>query len=263
MLKGVICPFDQSYQDFETCIACHETMSTKRNCHAPTPLLKAMRDNAKTRLDAGVSASTILACAREHALSETYDYYESAISGYNKYRGTLTHMMMETDDSPPEGVIRERRIERYIDIKGVPFRISGKMDYVDTQRKALVDFKSKHTLPKKPDERHEAQLAIYAYLLADGRFCDTGETIQLIIEKVGIHYLTFETKEERAWLKMNYPLWPLDKTADMVYNRASVLAEWQQTKILPRCNSYTVNRYWKCGCEKIEDQLKLRGVEIE
>lgn len=263
-LIGVICGKTGEYESFETCIERHENPCYPGgSCHCPTASIKAMRDNHKTRKDAGVSASTILACPREVALQERYDYYESVESGWHKFRGTLIHSLMESDPDVPEHIIMEERVETFLDIDGEPFRLTGQMDHVDTKHKFLLDYKSKHLTPKKPDSRHEAQLNIYIYLLATGRFLKTKEPCKIKIESAGIHYLTFHTKKGMIWQKMLYPVWELEDTEKFIKERAKVLADWQRHNIFPDCSPFVENRYWMCGCEKILNQLGERGVEVE
>lgn len=261
MLKGVVCGYDQTLQPFDVCITCHENLDPNRNCMAPTALLKAMRDNSKTRSNAGVSASTLLSCPRAVALQTMFDYYETPISGWNKFRGTLVHHLMEYDESPPDWIIKERRVERFIDVGGEAFRISGQMDYIDTKNKILIDFKTKPNLPRKMDERHEAQLNIYIFLLADGVFCDTGEIVHIPIERAGIHYLTFQTSPDKAWLKMGYPVWDAEAIQAFVLERAEPIAAWQRGGGIPACSPYAHNPRWKCDCTKIEEQLAQQGIE--
>lgn len=263
-IVGVICGKTGEYEDFQTCIARHENPSHPGgSCHCPTASIKAMRDNHKTRKDAGVSASTILSCPREVALQEKYDYYEAVESGWHKFRGTLIHALMESDTDVPEGVIMEERVETFVDVDGKPFRLTGQMDYVDTKNKFLLDYKSKHLIPKKPDPRHEAQLNIYIYLLATGRFLKDKKPCNIEINKAGIHYLTFNTKKEMIWLKMAYPVWDLEYTREFIEKRAKPLSDWQKHGIFPDCDPFEKNRYWKCGCEKILTQLEERGVVVE
>ena len=260
-LVGVVCQMDQTYQPFDVCIGCHDSNSKERNCHAPTALLKSMRDNHLTRKNAGVSATTILSCAKALALMELYDFYEPVISGYNKFRGTLIHYLLEEDD-PPDGVIQERRVERFVNIDGAPFRVSGKMDRVDTRFNFLLDYKSCPNIPTKPKKSHEVQLNIYRWLLANGIFCDTGEQAQIEIEAVGIHYLTFHTKPDKAWKKMGYPTWDLQDTEDFIIERARPIQQWQLNHVMPECNMFEPSPYWLCDCAKHENQLADRGISI-
>lgn len=261
-LVGPVCGFDGTNQTFEKCIGCHESMSKERNCNVPVATLKNARDNGIHRAGAGVSASTILACARETAIMERYDYYETPVSMWNKHRGTLAHLLMEGDETPPEGVIRERRLERYVVVDGERFRVSGQTDYADPNLKVIIDYKSAYNVPTKLNIRHQHQLSIYRYLLADGVFCDTGEICRVEIESGGIHYLTFNTKPDKAWKKVAYPLIPLDKIEAFIIERALPLLHWQQTQKLPECNCFDPSPYWPCGCSKLEAQLNERGVMV-
>lgn len=220
--------------------------------------IKSARDNHLGRMDAGISASVLLSCARAVALQERYDHYEPIIVAYNKFRGTAVHGMME-DPDPPDHIIEERRVERVVDVDGFPFRISGKPDRADKPAKLLIDYKSCHTVPTKIKKRHKYQLSIYRYLLADGVFVDTGEVCQVPIERAGIHYITWQTKVEKAWRKVPYELYPLEEIEDFIIERARPIKQWQETKELPACNDLEPSRYWDCDCIKLTKQLKELG----
>lgn len=261
-IVGVICGMDGTCQAFETCIHAHETMSTERNCHVPVASIKSQRDNMKFRKDAGVSASVVLACPRAYAIEQTYDLYESVISGYNKFRGTLIHALFEADPDPPSWVVQEERIMRWVVVNGKKVRVTGKPDYVDPKYRVLIDFKSKHNLPTKMDPRHEAQFNIYRWLLKNGIFTRTNEPCQIEVDRIGAHYVTFNTTAEKAWKKVLYPVWEYEEVERMVIRRLEPLTKWQEDGILPECSPFIENRYWKCDCEKHETQLAERGIIV-
>lgn len=269
-LVGVICGYDETYQSFDHCISCHEKGNCERNCDALTFVLKAMRDNAKTRVGAGISASTLTSCARATALQETYDYYEDVKSGYNKSRGTWVHAMIESDDTPREGLIRELRIEKYfpirIDGEESFVRVTGKPDEVDTERRVLIDYKSKDRIPTKSDDRHEAQFNVYCWLLDGGTLLESdeyghtaGDKVSVKIRGGGMHYVTWNPKA--PWKKMAYPVWSEDRINAFLKERLTPLVEWRTTKKLPSCNAYIrYSKRWDCDCVKLERQLEERGV---
>lgn len=257
-IVGVRCPADNTYQSFAHCISCHEERKT-RSCHAPVFTLKSMRDNHITRIDAGISMSTLISCPREVAIIQSYDVYEDVISGYNKARGSWTHAMIETDVDPPEWIVRERRL--YVELLGE--RITGQPDEVDTKYKILVDYKSKDNLPRDHDKGHEFQFNGYAYLLGEGYWQDTGEKANIDIEVIGAHYLTWKTKTEKAWKKVGFPVWEREKTQQVLMERLLPLISWRDTKILPECSPYVPAVHWKCSCQKYTEQLIERGVELK
>lgn len=258
-LKGVVCPLDSSYREFGECICGHENGT--RTCHAPIQLLKLMRDNHIDRKDAGWSASMLTNCPRANAIQETYDYYEDPQSGWNKARGTFVHLLMESDQTPRDGLIRERRLRKAITVDEMEVFLTGKPDEVDTINGVLIDYKSKDLLPKRPDPNHEAQFNVYAWLLNGGTFMDTGEISDTIITSGGMHYLTWRTKD--AFKKMAYPLWGDAVTEEFITTRLRPLVEWKKSGELPTCNPYI--RFpgnWRCSCVRLEEQLRERGVDI-
>lgn len=221
-------------------------------------VLKSMRDNHIHRKGAGISASTLISCPRAIAIHEIYDVYEPVITGWNKGRGTFVHAMMEYDPDPPEWIIRERRAYRSIG----DTKVTGKPDEVDSKYKMLIDYKSKDNLPKRRDDAHEFQFNVYAWLLRGGKWSDTHEDIGIDIETIAAHYVTWKTKTDLAWKKMKYPVWSDSDATELISTRIRPLTDWKTCGIIPECDPFIPARYWKCDCEKYEDQLAERGITI-
>jgi hypothetical protein len=222
-----------------------------------------MKNNHIDRADAGWSATTLLGCPRAEAIRATYDWYESIESGWNKQRGSWLHYMLESDDDYPEYVVKEQRIAKSVHVLGESVRITGKPDYTNTKRGVLIDYKSKHTLPTKPDASHEAQFNIYAWLWKGGAFVKTGEIVDVDIVGGGMHYITWNTKKMSQFKKMAYPVWPIEQTELFVIDRVVPLVQWKQSGVLPVCSPYM--RFpgkWRCDCEKLEEQLAERGIYL-
>lgn len=255
---GIVCPFDDTNQLFSTCIDCHIHRSRERNCAAPVQVIKAIRDNPITRKGAGVSASTIIQCPRAVAIEDTYDLYEPVISGWNKLRGTISHVLMEQDSDPPPWVVRERRV--YIMYRGV--RLSGKPDEIDTKYRILTDYKSKDNLPRDQDKNHELQFNFYAYMLRHGYWADDDIKAGIDIKIIGGHYLTNKTKFDKAFKKSRYRVWTDAEVESVLDERIPALVAWKTDGVVPTCNPYQSSPYWKCDCEKWETQLNERGVEL-
>lgn len=262
-LAGVICGYDGSYQDFDTCISCHES-GGKRNCDCPVELLKSMRDHHIERKDAGWSASTLLSCPRAVALQELYSFYEGIESAWNKSRGTWLHAMMEADTDHPDWIVKEKRIQKIVNVDGEDIRITGKPDYTDTKRGVLIDYKSKHTLPTKPDPRHEAQFNIYAFLWNGGTFTDPPhEQVNVKIVGGGMHYITWHTKPLTQFKKVAYPVWSTEEQELFVRTKLLPLAEFRKTNQLPLCDPFiSYPGKWKCDCVRLEEQLNDRGIYL-
>ncbi len=262
-IVGVVCEYDNSYQPFQKCIDCHEAFG-ERNCHAPVELLKIMRDNLRGRRGAGWSASTLTGCARAAAMMEVYDYYEPLVSGYNKGRGTWVHAMLESDRDPPKEVIRERRLRKYINVDGEEVPLTGQPDKVYAEQGILMDYKSKDRLPRGPDESHEAQFNVYAWLLDGGTFLNkrgqpTEEIANIKIVKGGMHYLTWNPKA--PYKKIGYRRWTEGETEAFIIDRLRPLVAWKRTHTLPTCNRFVQGR-WDCDCVRMTKQLVDRGIEV-
>ena len=137
-------------------------------------------------------------------------------------------------------------------------RLTGQPDEVDPIAGALIDYKSKHLLPRKPDYRHECQFNGYVWLLADGKFVDNGEPAQIKITRGGMHYVTWDTRDNSQWLKMAYPVWPLEQTEKFLQDRVRPLILWKKTTVLPECNPLIrYGKTWECDCVKLERQIGL------
>jgi hypothetical protein len=221
-----------------------------------------MKNNHVERKDAGWSISTLLSCARSTAIQQKYDFYEAITTGWNKSRGTWLHAMMESDTTSPDDVVKEQRLEKHFIVSGVKVRITGKPDYTATKRGVLIDYKSKHNLPTKPDPMHEAQFNGYVWLWDGGRYASPPFTeVNVKINSGGMFYITWNTKAGTQFKKMSYPIWDKEQMDEFLTERLTPLIEWQKTGNLPRCNSYIrfPGRAWKCDCDKLQDQLEELG----
>jgi len=261
---GIQCGCDGSLQSFDSCIECHRNRGP-RNCHFPTFALKLMRDNGSKRKGVGYSATTLLACPRAVALLEEYDYYEDLYSAWNKTRGELMHMVAEA--YPDDNIIQEQRIRKMVTVDGEEFLVTGKADEIDIVYQYILDYKWTGEIPTKSKPEHEAQFNIYRWLCDGGYYLDTGEVVHMDIVGGGMHYLTLKKKKKRngtvidPWKKIAYDVWSMDRVQQLVEDRLRPLTIWHKTGKLPLHNPYQ-GGYWTCDCQKIEEQLTDRGIEI-
>jgi hypothetical protein len=165
--------------------------------------------------------------------------------------------MMESEMVADDNVLAEARIERHFKLGKRKIRITGKPDKVYKKEGIIIDYKSKYRIPTKPDPMHEAQLNIYAWLLADGKIIDgefKGQPVQIEIVRGGMLYMSWNTDPEGQFLKLGYPIWDQKKIDAFLTERITPLVEWKDTGVLPTCNPY-VKGYWTCDCSKIEKQV--------
>lgn len=260
-IVGVKCGFDGTNQKFQTCIDAHESRGKNaegRTCHCPTAMLKDARDNTKRRKGAGISVSTLLQCPRAYAIEKTYDLYEPLPSMYNKFRGTSVHSIFENEPDIPDWIIRERRA--YVEIDGT--RVTGQIDELDTKFGIITDFKSGHTIKKQINENYVAQLMIYRFMCKYGKWLDDDSEINVDVKIVANHYLTWNTKEGSQFQKRTYPIWEDEYTEALIKKRLRPIVEFNVNGVLPDCNPYTPAKYWKCDCEKWEEQLRENEEEF-
>lgn len=254
---GVVCLATGKYESFETCLHRHENYTC--SCHALPYAIKLIRDNKIGRQNAGLSASSLTTCPRELALLEKYDYYEPIPEGWIKAEGTIIHAMIETDPDPNPNIITEKRFYRYVEVDGEQVKLSGQMDAIDLKHKILIDYKRKEKVPTRTDPTHEFQFNVYCYIIRQGFDIETDEPFAIDIERGGMHYVSRNKSE--PFLKVPYPVWDNNDIEDVIRRRLRPILAWRKTNILPVHNPYqTYGASWKCGCEKIEEQLRDRGV---
>lgn len=232
-LVGVICDDDEQKYDFEACITC-SLKGFPRSCHAPTSLIVAMSKNQEERKDAGLSATALLDCARKVILSQEEEFYEKPSAYHARFRGTLTHLLIEEYGSGLEGVVQEQRVRKSLDVDGLQVEITGKPDWIDVNRKLIVDYKSCVSLNRKPinagkpKDGHESQVNIYRWLVAGGINMVTNEVVDYDIELGGILYISMEGSR-----KVPVRIWSLDETEEFLRDRLRPHLEYKQTKRLP------------------------------
>lgn len=231
-----------------------------------------IRDNAKGRVNAGISASTLTACPREVALMEKYDYYAPIPQFWIMGSGTVLHSAIEADDDPP-WIMKERRGVRHIDVTladgtVITVRLSGQMDRVDTKYRRLIDYKQKEKVPWKPDETHEFQWNFYRWILADCILLEDKvqglpeEPFSIDIVGGGMYYVS--RNRDEPFKKIAYPIWDTEDTENVIRTRLQPILEWQNHKVLPACDPYKrFGGKWRCGCELIEEQARERGIWVD
>lgn len=216
-IKGIICSsknpaFEGEEVSFEDCLNCARIgygMEVEgreedglRWCHAPYPMIKQASMNQEERKDAGLSVTMLLNdCPRQVILQQEHDYSEPAMSLWARFRGTVSHLMMEEYDEGGEGIIQEVRFSKSITVLGEEVTITGKMDHVDVGRKYILDYKSIGSVNTKPVNQgiakpeHELQLNFYRWLLLGGTRMDTNEEVFHDIERGALIY--FDMKAVR------------------------------------------------------------------
>ena len=196
--------------------------------HCPIEMVVAMARNNEERSDAGVSATMLLGCARQVALASEYDYFEFPSQYWHRFRGTLGHFMLEYYDEGDPDVIREIRMFKSIEVLGKTVVLSGRPDKINVRIKLILDYKSTKEVPLEPKLSHEQQVNIYRWLLAGGVRGDTGEIVNIEIERGGIQY--FDMNEP---MKHTVPIWPLEETEAFIVERLTPIVRWQVTGELP------------------------------
>lgn len=243
-LKGVVCDsknpkYAGEKLSFDACLLCARRSQSDRWCHAPYALIKGMASNSVERKDAGLSATMLLdPCARRVILQQTEDYYEAPSRYWARFRGTLSHLLMETYDGGGEGIIQEVRFRKAVTVEvdgvQVEVEITGKMDHVDVNQKLIIDYKSIKSINAQPVNQgrckpeHAEQVSIYRWLLDGGTNMETGETVHYDIERAGIIY--FDMAGTR---KIGAPMMSLEETEAFIRERVTPFARFSFTGELP------------------------------
>lgn len=236
-LKGVICSDDGQQYGFADCIACARS-GGPRTCHNPLPMLIAMSKNQEDRKDAGLSATMVLDCPRRVILSQEEDFYERPEDCAARFYGTIGHAGFEMYGGDFPGVIQEQRFRRSINVDGVEVEITGKSDWVDVERKLIIDYKFVSSISSKPislglpKDSHTEQVNLYRWLVAGGVNMVTGKVENHEIEKGGILYVSTGGKV-RGSRKVAVDIWTLEETEEFLRERLRPLVAYQQTKELP------------------------------
>lgn len=194
-----------------------------------------MASNQEERKDAGMSATTILnICPRRVILEKEHDFTEPVDRYWARFRGTISHLMMEAYDEGGEGIIQEVRFRKKVVVDGVEFEITGKMDHVDTVNQYILDYKSIESVNRKPfneggyKPEHAQQVSVYRWLLSGGTNMETNEVVDYPIRSAGIIYF-----DMKAPLKVGVPLMSLEETEEFIIERLRPFVHYQQTGELP------------------------------
>jgi hypothetical protein len=138
-----------------------------------------------------VSATSLKpeACIRKLKLTREEDYHEEPRRMYDAVRGSLIHGFLECD---LPHIIAEKRLYKRVD----DWVISGQIDWYDTRKKTLEDYK---TMADKGTyilyrvgykEDHAVQLNIYRWLMHGGHIGSIdGEQVFWDVDRMIIHYI--------------------------------------------------------------------------
>lgn len=255
-LVGILCDdpkHEGEFFTFDACLLCASTGKPRR-CENALPLIAGMRDNRIHRKDAGLSATMLLDCARFQALAQEHDYAEHPKGFWARFRGSLSHALMEAYDPEDPNILQEVRYRKSVVIDGIELFITGQSDFIDLNRKLIVDYKSIGSVSKVkngPKEGHEEQINIYRWLVAGGQPLlkdDEGKTywgdpVDYEIRYGGIQYFDMSNQKRHR-----VRIWPLEETEAFVQERARPFAEWRRTGELPSVlEDVWGKRSWKCA----------------
>jgi hypothetical protein len=232
-----------------------------------------MARNNVDRKDAGdLSATQLLGCPRFNVLTKKHRYVESPEDYWPRFRGNMTHQMiedyMQLDDVRelfPEYELPEFIAERRLVVTLPDGSIlSGKPDlsFPDMvngwgqpgMRGLITDWKSTNkrvTSIKEPKPDHIDQVNIYSYLWRNGAFVDTGEVPNLSFTHGQIVYV-----EMKNYKVFTFPLLSDEEVDIMVEDMVSsnVGHDIDLGFLPPILPSYNGKRNWRC------DYCPLRGV---
>lgn len=259
-LVGSRCDDDDNVYSFEECVGC-ALAGGPRRCHNPLPLIVAMSKNSEERSDAGISATMLLDCPRKVIIGQEVDYHERPSAYWARFRGTIGHLMMETYGQGHDHIIQEVRRRKKVEVDGVQFEVTGKPDWIDVQRKLIIDFKSIKSINAKPvnqgeaKEGHREQVSIYRWLCHGGTNMVSGEVEFLDLDLAGILY--FDMTGTR---KIAVELMSLEETEAFVIERIRPLVKYKTNKVLPAfLQGRNSDRSPLCNYCPVREECDLRG----
>lgn len=266
-LTGVVCD-DPRYRNqtyaFDECLACARNRGP-RSCNNPYQLIYAMTQNKVERKDAGLSATMLLDCPRRIILQQEEDYQERPSAFWARLRGTLAHLLVERYGEGIGNNIAEVRFRKSIEVDDDVIEISGKPDLILLDHNVIVDYKSNKDVDDdfqpmkngKAKHEHIEQVNIYRWLLAGGTNTETGETVNVEIEKGEIHYFDL-----MRWLApIEVPIWPLEQTEAMIRKHALPLVRYRKEGKLPAMlTDFWGDRHAFCSFCPVREQCDARGI---
>jgi hypothetical protein len=239
----------------------------------PLPLLLNITKNEEHRKGAGkYSATTLQGCPRQVILMRQSPYAEDPEEYLPRFFGTLGHDTMYQELKDEGGAIAETRFYKSIDVDGVVFEVSGKMDWVllDYQGGTMVvDFKNAGkrvkgmTAPTR--EEHVLQAGgVYPWLLDGGRpeFWTpamepfrVGDGVKIVVDQAEIDY--FFTGSPRQTQKVKVPVMDPAFTEAYLRDRLRPFLNYETAGVLPpilpstyvqkRNGTTEVKRHWMCN----------------
>lgn len=247
---------------FDECLAC-SLAGGPRRCNNPYQIIYAMTRNKIERKDAGISATMLLDCPRRVILQQEHDYVEAPSAYWPRLRGTLAHLLVEQYSDGLEPKIAEIRFKKTITIEGLDFEITGKPDMILPDRKLIIDYKSNKDVDDqyqpmvkgKAKTEHVEQVNIYRWLLAGGTNMDTGETVDIEIDKGEIHYFDLMRWKE----PIEVPIWPLDEIDLFLVKRIKPLLEYRlKGQMPPKMTDFFGDRHTWCSFCPLRDECDAR-----
>jgi hypothetical protein len=250
-LVGTICCQTGEPQEFAYCMECARS-GKPRACEYPLPLIKFMENKERSREGVGISATGIIACPRQNVLLTDTEYYEDPSKFMAAFRGEIWHDGMEKWLKDESEIVSEVRFER--EYKGIV--LSGKPDQIYPSRGLVTDTKTvgrpvacnpetmterayqycERMKLKVPYPEHEAQVNVYAWLLANGTVVSEnpwyalGSTVSLDITLGGIIYIGDGGKSVK---KLPVRIWSREEQDQYIAERLSYRINYQASGELP------------------------------
>jgi hypothetical protein len=143
--SGFVCEADGSPVTPDACLACARN-GAQPGCHLTAPVINGILKHLRPD-DAGLTATTLLGCARKWQLSQTHDYWIKPSEAWWSYRGQLLHGDLAQYAEADPFALAETRYEMTTDIDGKSVTISGQPDVILIDRACLMDYKTTRRVP--------------------------------------------------------------------------------------------------------------------
>jgi len=155
MFKAFVCEATGEYVDPQSCWQCAQKGALP-GCHMTAPVINGIVQNMRPD-DFGLTATTVLGCARKWRLKIEYPYALEPSSAYWLFRGQVFHDLVEgyTHVTSDNGALVEQRLSflvepsslpeatnKHVRLSGDSVVLSGKPDVAFLHEGHLVDYKS-------------------------------------------------------------------------------------------------------------------------
>lgn len=158
--KAILCIATGEHVTPDSCIACAR-QGALAGCHLTAPIIKGIVESIRPD-DFGLTATTVMSCARKWRLKIEHDYALDPKQSYWAFRGQIAHgIVAETEGADPQAIVEQRfsmwvampwqqapACNPWVQVAGEAVVITGQPDLVYLDRKLILDYKTTKAVPQ-------------------------------------------------------------------------------------------------------------------